>query len=278
MKLTLVLMRSLLSEKLRPAIEALWIASPDVLTADQAQLLDMVLQALDRGHIQVVYKTELGWQVNIWIKQAILLILRYNSAYVHTHPVHGFDKIPSKFAGWDQEAFSVANIRVVPGATARKGAYIAPGVILMQSFVNIGAYVETGTMIDTWALVGSCAYVGRKCHISAGVIIGGVLEPLQANPVIIEDGCFIGAQSSLTEGIIVEEGTVIGAGLHLSASTPIMNRDTNSISYGRIPPYSVVVPGMIQKDKHFLSAAIIVKQVDEKTRSKTTINELLRLP
>jgi 2,3,4,5-tetrahydropyridine-2-carboxylate N-succinyltransferase len=258
------------------SIEALWLKSPEVLESSDKDILAFFLKDLDEGTIRTLEKRASGWHLNTWVKQGILLVLKYSPCQIFSHPTFGYDKIPSKFQGWSEKDFAQARLRLVPGATARRGAYIGPQVVLMQSFVNIGACVEEGAMVDTWALVGSCAYVGKHCHISAGAFIGGVLEPLQAFPVIIEDRCFIGAHSSITEGVCIEQGSVIGSGVHLSASTPIIHRNTKEITYGRIPAYSVVVPGMIEKDGSFFQGAMIVKEVDEQTRQKTSVNSLLR--
>ena len=219
------------------------------------------------------------------MKQAILLSFRLNDNQLITGPQQGgvpaawFDKVPLKFTGWGEAEFRAAGFRAVPGSFVRRGSFIAPNVILMPSFVNIGAYVGKGTMVDTWVTIGSCAQIGANCHISGGVGIGGVLEPLQANPVIIEDNCFIGARSEIAEGVIVEEGAVISMGVFIGASTKIVDRATGEVTYGRVPAYSVVVPGTLpgkNPTEPSLAAAIIVKRVDEKTRSKTSINELLR--
>jgi 2,3,4,5-tetrahydropyridine-2-carboxylate N-succinyltransferase len=238
--------------------------------------VEETLAALDAGTLRVAEKTPEGWRVNEWIKKAILLSFRLNDSA----PIGGgYDKVPLKFANWDAAKFAAAGFRAVPGAVVRRGAYIAPGAVLMPSFVNLGAYVGEGTMIDTWATVGSCAQVGKHCHISGGAGIGGVLEPLQAAPVIIEDNCFIGARSEVAEGVIVEEGAVLSMGVYLGASTKIVDRATGEISYGRVPAYAVVVPGTLPAKEPggpSLYAAIIVKRVDAQTRAKTSINELLR--
>jgi 2,3,4,5-tetrahydropyridine-2,6-dicarboxylate N-succinyltransferase len=218
------------------------------------------------------------WQVNGWAKKAVLLSFRLNENTV-IYPQNHFDKVHLKCANWTEQDFVNAGFRAVPGSIVREGSYVGKNVVLMPSFVNIGAYVDDGTMIDGWATVGSCAQIGKNCHISGGAGIGGVLEPLQANPVIIEDNCFIGARSEIAEGVIVEEGAVISMGVYIGASTKIIDRATGEIFYGRVPAYSVVVPGNVaDKNNPNLSlyAAVIVKKVDEKTRSKTSINELLR--
>lgn len=244
------------------------------------------LNLLDSGKLRICEKKDGIWQVNGWVKKAILLSFRLNDNYLSSHKLVGdavnfFDKVPLKFANWSEDDFRKAGFRAVAGAVVRHSAFIAKNVVLMPSFVNLGAYVDEGTMVDTWATVGSCAQIGKNCHISGGAGIGGVLEPLQANPVIIEDDCFIGARSEIAEGVIVEKGCVISMGVYIGASTKIIDRATGEIFYGRVPAYSVVVPGNIATqnggDKNLsLYAAIIVKKVDEKTRSKTSVNELLR--
>ncbi|MFT6106926.1 MAG: 2,3,4,5-tetrahydropyridine-2-carboxylate N-succinyltransferase [Rickettsiales bacterium] len=235
---------------------------------------------LDNGSLRICEKTNGEWIVNQWVKKAILLSFRLNDNVPMNSGVNQyFDKVPLKFDGWNEEEFKAAGLRAVPGSVVRKGSFIGKNVVLMPSFVNIGAYVDDGSMIDAWATVGSCAQIGKNCHISGGAGIGGVLEPLQANPVIIEDNCFIGARSEVAEGVIIGEGSVLSMGVYLGASTKIIDRATGEIFYGKVPPYSVVVPGNIQDKndpKLSLYAAIIVKRVDEKTRSKTSINELLR--
>tara|TARA_R110001599_G_scaffold39783_2_gene121343 strand:- start:1669 stop:2523 length:855 start_codon:yes stop_codon:yes gene_type:complete len=238
-----------------------------------------VLGMLDSGKARVAEKQNGDWVVNQWLKKAVLLSFRLND----NRPMSGgetqyFDKVEPKFANFSEADFNTAGVRVVPPAAARRGSYIAPGVVLMPSYVNIGAYVDSGTMVDTWATVGSCAQIGKNVHLSGGVGIGGVLEPLQAGPTIIEDNCFIGARSEVVEGVIVEEGSVISMGVYIGQSTKIFNRMTGEISYGRIPAGSVVVSGNLpSKDGTYsLYCAVIVKQVDEKTRGKVGINELLR--
>ena len=240
------------------------------------------LNQLDEGSLRICFQENGSWQVNQWAKKAILLSFRLNDNFLLTSGEDAlsnyYDKVPLKFANWKKEQFAAAGFRAVPGAVVRHSAYIAKNVVLMPSFVNIGAYVDEGTMVDTWATIGSCAQIGKNCHISGGAGIGGVLEPLQANPVIIEDNCFIGARSEIAEGVVVEKGSVISMGVFIGASTKIVDRATGEIFYGRVPSYSVVVPGSIAgKDgAPSLYAAVIVKRVDEKTRSKTGINELLR--
>ena len=243
--------------------------------------VDEALAALDSGEARIAEKIDGEWVVHQWLKKAVLLSFRLNPmAMIAGGPGggHWWDKVPSKFANWNEEEFERAGFRSVPGAIVRHGAYVAPGAVLMPSFVNIGARIGEGTMIDTWATVGSCAQIGRNVHISGGTGIGGVLEPLQAGPVIIEDDCFIGARSEVAEGVIVEQGSVISMGVFLGASTKIVDRASGEVSYGRVPAYSVVVPGTLpaRDGGPSLACAVIVKRVDERTRSKTGINELLR--
>jgi len=236
--------------------------------------VNQTLALLDLGAIRVCEKIDNSWRVNQWIKKAILLSFRLNDNKLGDG---FFDKVPLKFANWTEENFRAAGFRALPGAVVRHSAFIEKNVVLMPSFINLGAYVGEGSMIDTWATVGSCAQIGKNCHISGGAGIGGVLEPLQANPVIIEDECFIGARSEIAEGVIVEKGAVISMGVYIGASTKIIDRESGEVFYGRVPSYSVVVPGNIQtKNNLSLYAAVIVKKVDEKTRSKTSVNELLR--
>jgi 2,3,4,5-tetrahydropyridine-2,6-dicarboxylate N-succinyltransferase len=249
--------------------------------------VDQALDLLDRGTARVAERAADGaWKVNQWLKKAVLLSFRLNDmSVIPGGPAHAawWDKVPSKFNNWDDKSFRAAGFRAVPGCVVRRSAYIAPGVVLMPSFVNLGAYVDTGTMVDTWATVGSCAQIGKNCHISGGVGIGGVLEPLQAGPVIVEDNCFIGARSEVAEGVIVREGAVLSMGVFIGASTRIVDRETGAVVQGEVPPYSVVVPGSMPGAPHRngkaapnLYCAVIVKRVDEKTRAKTSINELLR--
>jgi len=245
--------------------------------------VENTLNKLDSGTIRVCEKINDEWIVNQWIKKAILLSFRLNdNDIVKASHATWFDKVESKTANWTKDDHLKAGFRYVPDAVVRKSAFIAKGVILMPSFVNLGAYVDEGTMIDTWATVGSCAQIGKNCHISGGAGIGGVLEPLQANPVIIEDNCFVGARSEVAEGVIVGEGAVLSMGVFIGASTKIVDRDTGEIHMGKVPPYSVIVPGTLpgkKKDDSLnpsLYCAVIVKRVDEKTRSKTSINDLLR--
>jgi len=246
------------------------------------EVREAVLEAidmLDRGAARVAEKSGHDWVVNEWLKKAVLLYFRIEDNVLHSGgETHYWDKVPSKYADYGARDFRSDGVRVVPPATARRGAYIASDVVMMPSFVNIGAYVDSGTMVDTWTTVGSCAQIGKNVHLSGGVGIGGVLEPLQANPVIIEDDCFIGARSEVAEGVIVERGSVISMGVYLGQSTRIYNRETGETSYGRVPAGSVVVAGTLPSSKGECSlyAAIIVKQVDERTRGKVGINELLR--
>jgi len=237
------------------------------------------IDQLDRGEIRVAEKIDGDWIVNDWVKKAVLLSFRMeDNAFMKGGFTNYYDKVPSKYADYNARDFREGGVRVVPPATARKGSYIAPSCVLMPSYVNIGAYVDSGTMVDTWATVGSCAQIGKNVHLSGGVGIGGVLEPLQASPTIIEDNCFIGARSEVVEGVIVEKGSVISMGVYIGQSTRIYNRMTDEITYGRIPAGSVVVSGNLpSKDgKYSLYCAVIVKQVDEKTLGKVGINELLR--
>ncbi|MGB3723360.1 MAG: 2,3,4,5-tetrahydropyridine-2,6-dicarboxylate N-succinyltransferase [Pacificimonas sp.] len=248
---------------------------------DVREAVDEALNGLDSGTLRVAEKREGGWQVNEWLKKAVLLSFRLNDNQVSdgtTAGGNGFDKVASKFAGWDEARFRTAGFRAVPGAIVRHGSYIAKNAVLMPSFVNIGARVGEGTMVDTWATVGSCAQIGKNVHLSGGAGIGGVLEPLQATPTIIEDGCFIGARSEVAEGVIVEEGAVLAMGVYLSGSTKIVDRASGEVMRGRVPAYSVVVPGTLpgRDGGPGLYCAVIVKRVDAQTRSKTSINDLLR--
>ena len=256
------------------------------------EVVEDTIKKLDRGEIRVAEKVGDNWVVNQWVKKAVLLSFRLNDnqvirAGLTNEPLSFFgsitpalkwwDKVPMKTGEWIEKDFIKAGFRSVPGSIVRRGAYVAPNVVLLPSFVNIGAYVGEGTMVDTWTTVGSCAQIGKNCHLSGGVGIGGVLEPVQANPVIIEDNCFIGARSEIAEGVIVETGSVISMGVYIGASTKILDRETGEVHYGRVPAYSVVVSGtMPSKNGAALYCAVIVKKVDEKTRSKTGINELLR--
>jgi 2,3,4,5-tetrahydropyridine-2-carboxylate N-succinyltransferase len=274
--------------ELQHAIEMLWerrdSLSPRCPAEDRAAV-DQALEALDTGRLRVAEPTPDGWKVHAWLKQAVLLSFRVCDNALMEGPAGApvFDKVAPKFGGWSTEHFAQAGFRAVPGAVVRRSAYIAPGVVLMPCFINVGAHVGQGTMIDTWSTVGSCAQVGARCHISGGVGIGGVLEPLQAAPVIIEDDCFIGARSEIAEGMVVERGCVVSMGVFLGASTKIIDRETGEIFHGRVPAYSVVVPGTLPgKDLPDgqrgpgLACAVIVKRVDARTREKTAINDLLR--
>jgi 2,3,4,5-tetrahydropyridine-2-carboxylate N-succinyltransferase len=250
------------------------------------EAVDRALALLDAGEVRVAEPVGDGWRVHAWLKKAVLLSYRLNDMrQIAGGPDGGgwFDKVPSKFVGWDAERFRAAGFRAVPGCVVRHSAYIAPGVVLMPCFVNLGARVDAGSMIDTWATVGSCAQIGRNCHISGGAGIGGVLEPLQADPVIIEDDCFIGARAEVAEGVRVGRGSVLAMGVYIGASTRIVDRRTGEVHYGQVPPYSVVVPGTVPgqpladgRPGPGLYCAVIVKRVDDKTRAKTSINELLR--
>ena len=239
------------------------------------------IELTDQGKVRVAEKKNGTWIVNQWVKKAILLSFKINKMEILRGPyTTWYDKVPGKSVNWKEEDWKNAGYRHVPNGVVRKGSFIAKNAVLMPCFINLGAYVDEGTMIDTWASVGSCAQVGKNCHISGGAGIGGVLEPLQADPVIIEDNCFVGARSEIAEGVLVEEGAVISMGVYIGASTKIINRSTGEISYGKVPAYSVVVPGTLPNKKNpdgpSLYCAVIVKQVDEKTRSKTSINDLLR--
>ncbi len=274
---------------LQTRIEAAWDARECVTPAstDVRAVVDKALGLLDSGAARVAEPDGSGgWSVNQWLKKAVLLSFRLNDNAVMAHGSAGapaFDKVPLKFDGWDEARFRAGGFRVVPGAVVRRGAHIAKGVVLMPSFVNIGAHVGEGAMVDTWATVGSCAQIGRNVHLSGGAGIGGVLEPLQANPVVIEDNCFIGARAEVAEGVIVGTGAVLSMGVYLGASTKIVDRATGEVHIGRVPPYSVVVPGALPgkplpdgSTGPSLYCAVIVKTVDAQTRAKTAINELLR--
>ena len=243
--------------------------------------IDQTIELTDKGELRVAEKKNGSWKVNQWIKKAILLSFRTRPMTMSKGPyTTWYDKVPGKSVTWSESEWKKAGYRHVPNGVVRKGSFIGKNVVLMPCFVNLGAYVDEGTMIDTWASVGSCAQVGKNCHVSGGAGIGGVLEPLQAGPVIIEDDCFIGARSEIAEGVIVEEGAVISMGVYIGASTKIVDRTSGKITYGKVPAYSVVVPGSIPNKKNLdgpsLYCAVIVKKVDEKTRSKTSINDLLR--
>jgi 2,3,4,5-tetrahydropyridine-2-carboxylate N-succinyltransferase len=278
------------SSDLESAIESAWdnrdSLSPQT-TGAHREAVEAALDRLDSGAARVAEKVDGAWRVNEWLKKAVLLSFRLNDMeMIPGGPGAGsawWDKVPSKLAGWGAAEFQAAGFRAVPNAVVRRSAFIAPGAVLMPSFVNLGAHVGAGTMVDTWATVGSCAQIGANVHLSGGAGIGGVLEPLQANPVIIEDNCFIGARSEVAEGVIVEEGAVLSMGVYLGASTKIVDRETGEVMTGRVPAYSVVVPGNLPgkplpdgSPGPSLYCAVIVKRVDEQTRAKTSINELLR--
>jgi 2,3,4,5-tetrahydropyridine-2-carboxylate N-succinyltransferase len=274
---------------LERAIAEAWERRTEVTPAsrDVREPVEAALELLDSGRARVAEPDgQGGWKVNQWLKQAVLLSFRLNDNVVVPDGSAGapaFDKVPSKFAGWGENRFRDAGFRVVPGAVARRGSYVAKGVVLMPSFVNIGAYVDEGTMVDTWVTVGSCAQIGKNVHLSGGVGIGGVLEPLQAGPVVIEDDCFIGARSEVVEGVVVERGAVLSMGVFISSTSKVIDRATGEVFVGRVPAYSVVVPGALPgkplpdgSPGPSLSCAVIVKRVDAQTRAKTAINELLR--
>ncbi|MDZ4382654.1 MAG: 2,3,4,5-tetrahydropyridine-2,6-dicarboxylate N-succinyltransferase [Parvibaculum sp.] len=275
---------------LKPVIERAFENRDQINAQTKGEVRDAVneaLNALDSGKARVAEKFQGTWEVHQWLKMAVLLSFRLNDmGLIAGGPgenTNWWDKVPSKFEGWGEAEFRAGGFRAVPGAVVRRSAYIAPNVVLMPSFVNLGAYVDEGTMVDTWVTVGSCAQIGKNCHLSGGVGIGGVLEPLQANPVIIEDNCFIGARSEVVEGVIVGEGAVLSMGVFISASTKIIDRATGEIHIGKVPPYSVVVPGSLPGKPNpdgapspSLYCCVIVKTVDAQTRAKTAINELLR--
>jgi 2,3,4,5-tetrahydropyridine-2-carboxylate N-succinyltransferase len=270
-------------ESVQKTIEAAWEGraelQPGSAPAKVGEAVGGVIERLDRGELRVAEKIDGRWTVHEWVKKAVLLSFRIeDNRVMQAGELRYFDKVDTKFASYDRERFARSGVRVVPPAVARKGAYVARNVVLMPSYVNIGAYVDEGTMVDTWATVGSCAQIGKNVHLSGGVGIGGVLEPLQASPTIIEDNCFIGARSEIVEGVVVEENSVVSMGVFIGASTRIYNRATGEITYGRVPAGSVVVPGSLPAPdgKYSLYCAVIVKQVDAKTRAKTGINELLR--
>lgn len=278
------------NKQLKTIVDAAWEARDEVTPETKGETRDAVdsaLDLMDSGKVRVAEKETGTWRVNQWLKKAVLLSFRLND--MTTIPggpgqnTPWWDKVPAKWAGWGTQEFREAGFRAVPNCIVRRSAYIAPGVVLMPSFVNLGAYVDEGSMIDTWATVGTCAQIGRNCHISGGAGIGGVIEPLQADPVIIEDNCFVGARSEVAEGVIVEEGSVLSMGVYIGASTKIVDRATGEIHLGRVPAYSVVVPGSMPGKPlpdgtpgPSLYCTVIVKRVDEQTRSKTSINELLR--
>jgi 2,3,4,5-tetrahydropyridine-2,6-dicarboxylate N-succinyltransferase len=278
-----------MTDQLSAIIDAAWDSRDGISATIKGEIRDAVeaaLEGLDNGSFRVADKTSGEWQVNQWLKKAVLLSFRLNDNVIVDCGAGGapaYDKVPSKFTGWNADRFRGAGFRVVPGAVARRGSFIGKNVVLMPSFVNIGARVDEGTMVDTWATVGSCAQIGKNVHLSGGVGIGGVLEPLQAGPVIIEDNCFIGARSEVVEGVIVEEGAVLSMGVFISSTSKIIDRATGEVFVGRVPAYSVVVPGSLSgkplpdgSPGPSLSCAVIVKRVDAQTRAKTAINELLR--
>ena len=274
---------------LENTINQAWLEQEKISSQTQGEFREAILEALsalDNGTERIAEKQNTTWNVNEWLKKAVLQSFRlFPFKQMSNAPNHSYwwDKVPAKFEGWDEKQFRMANFRAVPTSYVRYSAYIASNVVLMPSFVNIGAYVDRGTMIDTWATIGSCAQIGKDCHISGGAGIGGVLEPLQANPVIVEDNCFIGARSEVVEGVIVEEGAVLSMGVYIGASTKIIDRTTGEIHRGRVPAYSVVVPGSLSQPnfpdgspRPNLYCAVIIKTVDAQTRSKTAINDLLR--
>jgi 2,3,4,5-tetrahydropyridine-2-carboxylate N-succinyltransferase len=272
-----------MSDELQKTIDAAWeeraSLSPESARPEIREAVLETIERLDAGKLRVAEKIDGNWVTHQWAKKAVLLSFRLeDNEVIDDGYTHYYDKVPSKFAGYDRATFQQLGFRVVPPAAVRYGAYVARNVVLMPSFVNIGGYVDEGTMVDTWATVGSCAQIGRNVHLSGGVGIGGVLEPLQANPTIIEDNCFVGARSEIVEGVVVEEGSVISMGVFIGASTKIYQRDTGEVLYGRVPAGSVVVPGSLPSadGRCNLYCAVIVKQVDAQTRAKTSINELLR--
>ena len=267
-----------LKNKIESAWENITKISPN--DTDIADAVNEVIKKLDNGQFRIAEKNGNDWIVNQWLKKAVLISFRINDNKILKGPYTSwYDKVKGKTVDWNEDQWKEAGYRHVPNGTVREGSFIGKGVVLMPSFVNIGAYIDEGTMVDTWATVGSCAQIGRNCHLSGGVGIGGVLEPLQANPVIIEDNCFVGARAEVAEGVIVREGSVLSMGVYLGASTKIVNRSTGEISYGEVPAYSVVVPGSLPNEdpkKPSLYCVVIVKTVDENTRKKTSINDLLR--
>ena len=268
--------------ELKNKIESAWenIAKISPKDTDIADAVNEVIKKLDNGQFRIAEKNGNDWIVNQWLKKAVLISFRINDNKILKGPYTSwYDKVKGKTVDWNEDQWKEAGYRHVPNGTVREGSFIGKGVVLMPSFVNIGAYIDEGTMVDTWATVGSCAQIGKNCHLSGGVGIGGVLEPLQANPVIIEDNCFVGARAEVAEGVIVREGSVLSMGVYLGASTKIVNRSTGEISYGEVPAYSVVVPGSLPNEdlkKPSLYCVVIVKTVDENTRKKTSINDLLR--
>jgi 2,3,4,5-tetrahydropyridine-2,6-dicarboxylate N-succinyltransferase len=270
-------------DELRAAVESAYEARTQLKSgntpAELRAAVENALELLNNGQLRVAEPHAGSWRVNEWLKKAVLLSFRINdNAAMPAGALNFYDKVPLKFSGWNDEQFAAAGVRVVPPATVRRGAYVAPNVVLMPSYVNVGAYVDSGTMVDTWATVGSCAQIGKNVHLSGGVGIGGVLEPLQASPTIIEDNCFIGARSEIVEGVVVETGAVISMGVFIGQSTRIYDRERDEILYGRVPAGAVVVPGTLPaaNGKYGLACAVIVKRVDAQTRAKTSLNELLR--
>ena len=274
------------TDHLQAAIDAAWDQRDSITSATKGVVRDSVeaaLEGLDAGRYRVAENVGGKWITHQWLKKALLLFFRLRDSAPMDVAAGAYDKVPLKFAGWGENRFREAGFRAVPGSVVRHSAYIAPGVVLMPCFVNVGARVDSGTMVDTWVTVGSCAQIGKNCHLSGGVGIGGVLEPIQAGPVIIEDDCFIGARSEVVEGVVVERGSVLSMGVYIGASTKIIDRATGEVHYGRVPAYSVVVPGTLPgkplpngQPGPGLYCAVIVKRVDEKTRAKTSLNELLR--
>ncbi len=278
------------ASQLQQTIDTAWENRADISPATTGEVREAVNEALnllDAGHARVAEPKDGDWVVNQWLKKAVLLSFRLNDMTTISGGPGGarwWDKVPSKFEGWSEDEFGAAGFRAVPNCTVRRSAFIAKGVVLMPSFVNVGAYVDEGTMVDTWATVGSCAQIGKNCHISGGAGIGGVLEPLQAGPVIVEDNCFIGARSEVAEGVRIRQGSVLSMGVYIGASTKIVDRTTGEVYRGEVPPYSVVVPGTMPAAEPAagngpspsLYCAVIVKRVDEGTRAKTSINDLLR--
>ncbi len=269
--------------ELRATIEAAYeqraAITPRTTTPEIGNAVETVMELLDAGTLRVAERQADGWHVHEWLKKAVLLSFRIAENIPQgAGPLSFYDKVPLKYSDWDESRFAASGVRVVPPATVRRGAFVAPNVVLMPSYVNIGAYIDSGTMVDTWATVGSCAQIGKNVHLSGGVGIGGVLEPLQANPTIIEDNCFIGARSEIVEGVVVGAGAVISMGVFIGQSTRIYDRERDEILYGRVPPGAVVVPGSLPaaNGKYSLACAVIVKRVNAQTRAKTSINELLR--
>jgi 2,3,4,5-tetrahydropyridine-2-carboxylate N-succinyltransferase len=268
-----------LRARIESAYESRTQLKPGSAPAELRAAVESAVELLNDGQLRVAEPHAGGWRVNEWLKKAVLLSFRINdNERMPAGALNFYDKVPLKFSGWNDDRFAAAGVRVVPPATVRRGAYVAPNVVLMPSYVNVGAYVDSGTMVDTWATVGSCAQIGKNVHLSGGVGIGGVLEPLQASPTIIEDNCFIGARSEIVEGVVIETGAVISMGVFIGQSTRIYDRERDEILYGRVPAGAVVVPGTLPaaNGKYGLACAVIVKRVDAQTRAKTSLNELLR--